>query len=448
MSSKHARIMTSEHRMVTSPNPEIDVSEHRPITWCPQNMPGSWPVSTEWWCHPVLRWGSVNTDQWQVFKTCQDHDQWARNGDITQSRDWCQWTQASDMMSSKHARIMTSEHGMVTSPSPETDISEHRPMTWCPQNMPGSWLVSTEWWHHPVQKLVSVNTDQWHDVLKTCQDHDQWARNGDITQPRDWCQWTQTNDMMSSKHARIMTSEHRMVMSHRGQRAHTNDMMSSKHARIMTCERKMVTSSRSVNTDQRHHTILKTCLQHDQWTQTNDICHYPENMPWSWSVNTDQRHNTILKTCLQHDQWTQTNSITLSWKHAFSMISEHRPMTSHYPENMPSAWSVNTDQRHHIILKTCLQHDQWTQTNGITLSWKHAFSMISEHRPTTSHWLSWKHALSMISEHRPVTSHYPKKNALSMICEHWPVTYAILHKATKQSVEEEHYQERQQLLES
>ena len=35
-----------------------------------------------------------------------------------------------------------------------------------------------------------------------------------------------------------------------------------------------------------------------------------------------------------------------------------------------------------------------------------------------------------------------------MICEHWPVTYAILHKATKQIVEEEHYQERQQLLES
>ena len=248
--------MTCEHGMVTSPNPETDVSEHRPITWCPQNMPGSWPVSTEWWHHPTQRLMSVNTDQsHDVLKTCQDHDQWARNGDVTQSWDGGQWTQTNDR-SSKHARIMTSEHRMVRSPNPETDVSEHRPMTWCPQNMPGSWPVSTEWWHHPTQRLMSVNTDQWH-VLKTCQDHDQWAQNGDVT-------------------------------------------------------------SRSANTDQWHD-VLKTCQDHDLWAQNGD----------------------------------------------FIQISEHRPATSHYPENMPSAWSVNTDQWH------------------MPLSWKHALIMISEHRPTT-----------------------------------------------------------------
>ena len=272
------------------------------------------------------------------------------------------------VLSWKHAMVMTSEHRMVTSPSPEMGVSEHRPMTWCLlsehrtmtwclQNMPGSWPVSMEWGHHPVQRLMSVNTDQWHDVLKTCQDHDQWARNGDITLSRDWCQWTQTNDMMSSKHARIMTSEHGIVTSHQGQWTQTNDMMSSKHARIMTCEHKTVTSARSVNTDQRHHTILKTCLDHDQWTQTNHITlswkhalsmisehrptasHYPENMPWSWSVNTDQWHKP-------------------SWKHALTMISEHRMQTPPSPENMPWSWSANTYPWCRAVRKTYHDHDQ------------------------------------------------------------------------------------------
>ena len=180
----------------------------------------------------------------------------------------------------------------------------------------------------------SVNTDQrHHTILKTCLQHDQWTQTNDITLTilktcLDHDQWTQTNDItLSWKHAFSMISEHRPTASHYPEN---------------------MPSAWSVNTDQRPHTILKTCLQHDQWTQTNDIT------------------LTILKTCLDHDQWTQTNDITLSWKHAFSMISEHRPTASHYPENMPSAWSVNTDQRHHTILKTCLQHDQWTQTNDIT----------------------------------------------------------------------------------
>ena len=390
--------MTCEHGMVTSPNPETDVSEHRPITWCPQNMPGSWPVSTEWWHHPTQRLMSVNTDQsHDVLKTCQDHDQWARNGDVTQSWDGGQWTQTNDR-SSKHARIMTSEHGMVMSPSPEMGVSEHRPMTGL-QNMPGSWPVSTEWWHHPVQRLMSVNTGQWHDVLKTCQDHDQWARNGDITQSRDWYQWTQTNDMMSSKHARIMTSEHGMVTSPNPE----TDV--SEHRPMTWCPQNMpgswpVSTEWWCHIEVSEHTPMTWCPQNmpgswpvsakwwlhpDQWTQTSDI-----TLSWKHAFSMISEHRpmtyaTILKTCLDHDQWTQTNDITLSWKHAFSMISEHRPTASHYPENMPSAWSVNTDQRHHTdylenmpwawlvntdqwhhtILKKCLEHDLWTLTSDI-----------------------------------------------------------------------------------
>ena len=227
MSWKHPMVMTSENRMVTSPSPEMGVSEHTPMTsWCPKNMTG--------------------------------------------------------------------EHGMVTSPNPETDVSEHRPMTWCPQNMPGSWPVSTEWLHHPVQRLMSVNTDQWHDVPKTCQDHDQWARNGDF----------------------IQISEHRP----------------------MTCCPENMPSAWSVNTDQRHHTILKTCLsmisEHRPMTS-----HYPENIPWSWSVNTDQWHMP-------------------SWKHALTMTSEHRMQKPPSPKNMTWSWSANTYQWCHTVRKKYHDYDQ------------------------------------------------------------------------------------------
>ena len=176
--------------------------------------------------------------------------------------------------------------------------------------------------------------------------------------------------------------------------------MSSKHARIMTSEHGMVTLSRSVNTDQWH-AVLKTCLQHDQWIQTNDI-----TLSWkhalAWSVNTDQWHHTILKTYLDHDQWTLTNDIS-------------------HPENMPWPWSVNTECRHHPLLKTCHGHDQQTHTNDVTLSGKNTMIMINKqwHHPVPIMSWSWSQDTewypATLGSHVLNTCHYQDKEDETLI---------------------------------